>query len=549
MTSSPTPSTSRTLVAEGLHATITDTLPDEVVFVSASDGGTNTSGVVTWPAVALNAAGVASPDGDVATGASGTSVQRSVTVRVLPTATTSVTNRARVSAPDPQAPSTPLTAEATDVDLLRRLDVAKTNNAPATGITDGGTVTYTVTLTNVGTGDYIAGTPATLLDDLSGVLDDATFVTGSATIAVDGAAPTPLADPVAGSILWTGSLAAGDTAVLTYQVTATPGTGDAPIINRATSAKGTSCDPATSLDQNGASCAVTTDYFAASILKSVQSVTQNVDGRWTVVYALDVTNLNVGESVAYTLADTLTFGMASTSSPRRCRPRPRASRRQPGTGSDRRFGLRAGRWHASLRSHRCRERSCRRRNQQRDVQHRNTRRLREPGGPDARRHRDHHRMGMRIAGRADREQDRGPPGPERRRRMERHLRHQGDQPVDCPRRGLTYTLEDSVTLPAGVDVVSVTVAAPPGVAINPAFDGTAVTALMTAADDIEAAPSTMTPATRSFNITYTVDVPRARGDASDIACPPAGTGGYANTVTLLAGTSTTALDTADACTT
>ena len=57
---------------------------------------------------------------------------------------------------------------------LPKLTVAKSadrDDLPATGQT----VTYTVVVTNPGPGDYTAAHPATFSDDLSDVLDDATF--------------------------------------------------------------------------------------------------------------------------------------------------------------------------------------------------------------------------------------------------------------------------------------------------------------------------------------------------------------------------------------
>ncbi len=84
----------------------------------------------------------------------------------------------------------------------------------------GDAVTYTVTFTNAGPGDYTATRPAQFADDLSGVLDDATF---------DGSVTTKGSDVQATytepQIVWAGPLAAGDTVTLTYQVTLT-GAGD-----------------------------------------------------------------------------------------------------------------------------------------------------------------------------------------------------------------------------------------------------------------------------------------------------------------------------------
>ena len=94
---------------------------------------------------------------------------------------------------------------------LPKLTVAKSADRvdlPATGQT----VTYTVVVTNQGPGDYTAAHEATLTDDLSNVLDDATLV-GSPTATVGSAS-------ISGNTLsWSGVLAAGQSATIKYTFT------------------------------------------------------------------------------------------------------------------------------------------------------------------------------------------------------------------------------------------------------------------------------------------------------------------------------------------
>ena len=81
----------------------------------------------------------------------------------------------------------------------------------------GGTVVYTVTVTNIGQVAYTADAPASFTDDLSAVLDDAAY-NGDATegAEVDG-----------DTLVWSGPLAVGEAAVVTYSVTVNqPATGD-----------------------------------------------------------------------------------------------------------------------------------------------------------------------------------------------------------------------------------------------------------------------------------------------------------------------------------
>ena len=84
-----------------------------------------------------------------------------------------------------------------------------TKAASAATAHPGDTVTYTITVTNSGQGAYTAAEPAGFSDDLSEVLDDATYnddATGGATYA-------------SSTVSWSGALAVGATATITYSVT------------------------------------------------------------------------------------------------------------------------------------------------------------------------------------------------------------------------------------------------------------------------------------------------------------------------------------------
>ncbi len=86
--------------------------------------------------------------------------------------------------------------------------------APGTAVDPGTVVTYTVTSVNTG---ETALDPVAIVDDLSGVLDDAEF-NDDAVALVDG---SPAAAPaLAGETLsWTGALEIGETVTITYSVT------------------------------------------------------------------------------------------------------------------------------------------------------------------------------------------------------------------------------------------------------------------------------------------------------------------------------------------
>ncbi|MCP2638277.1 GEVED domain-containing protein [Microbacterium sp. HD4P20] len=96
---------------------------------------------------------------------------------------------------------------------VRHLAMTKTSDAAA-DVNAGDTVTYTVTVTNDGEGDYTDENPAVAQDDLSGVIDDASY-NGDATAS---AGSVSYAAPI---LTWTGALAAGESETFTYAVTVT----------------------------------------------------------------------------------------------------------------------------------------------------------------------------------------------------------------------------------------------------------------------------------------------------------------------------------------
>ncbi len=111
----------------------------------------------------------------------------------------------------------------TTTNPVRHLQVAKTSDATVDSA-PGDTVTYTVRVRNDGAGAYTATNPAAIVDDLTEVLDDATF-SGDAN-ASQGPAPTYDAPRLA----WSGPLAAGAEARITYEVVLTGG-GDGVVSN------------------------------------------------------------------------------------------------------------------------------------------------------------------------------------------------------------------------------------------------------------------------------------------------------------------------------
>ncbi len=110
--------------------------------------------------------------------------------------------------------------ECTTTNIVGALEAAKTVDVQ--DAEPGDTVTYTLTLRNIGAADYTEDEPATLTDDLSDVLDDATYNDDASSGATYSA-------PV---LSWEGPLAAGDSVTITYSLTVkAAGQGDGELLN------------------------------------------------------------------------------------------------------------------------------------------------------------------------------------------------------------------------------------------------------------------------------------------------------------------------------
>lgn len=110
-----------------------------------------------------------------------------------------------------------------------------------TSVSPGETITYTVTATS--SWGQIDG--VVLTDDLSKVLDDASFVPGSAALTIGSGAPVPVADPVAPSTTLATepfTLPDGQAATLTYEVVVNPDAWTRELINVVTGTA-TTVDP------------------------------------------------------------------------------------------------------------------------------------------------------------------------------------------------------------------------------------------------------------------------------------------------------------------
>ncbi|MFI6643911.1 isopeptide-forming domain-containing fimbrial protein [Streptomyces sp. NPDC050504] len=136
---------------------------------------------------------------------------------------------------------------------LPALDIKKT--AAPTSAKPGQKVTYTVTVKNTGQADYKG---ASFSDDLAGVLDDATW---DDTVH----ASTGTASFASPKLTWTGTVAVGTTATVTYVVTvAAPPKGDKILKNAVTGPDGSTCPP----DSTDPACTTETRIAELEIKKT-----------------------------------------------------------------------------------------------------------------------------------------------------------------------------------------------------------------------------------------------------------------------------------------
>ncbi len=264
-------------------ATFTDPLTGVLDDASYNGDVSATAGSVSF----------ASPDlswtGNLAVGASAT-INYSVTVRnpdpgngVLANTVTSTT-----SGSDCASGSTDTRCTATVT--VSGLTIVKTASSSVT--TPGAAVGYTITVTNSGQTPF---TGATFTDPLTGVLDDATYNGDAAATAGSVGFTSP-------NLTWTGNLAVGASATITYSVTVRNSElGNHVLSNAVTSTTtGNNC-PSGSTD---ARCAATVSVSQLTITKTSDASTTTPGS--TVHYTILVTNAGQSAYTGATVTDPLT---------------------------------------------------------------------------------------------------------------------------------------------------------------------------------------------------------------------------------------------------
>ncbi|GAB2457966.1 hypothetical protein GCM10027082_05610 [Comamonas humi] len=176
-----------------------------------------------------------------------------------------------------------------------RLNFTKTASAPI--LQPGGALSYTITVTNLGTMPYSDAAPASFSDDLSQVLAGATYLTATAT-----SGSASYATPI---LSWSGPLAAGGTATVQYLVTggANP---PATLANTVVSPQPSNCPS----NAPAAECtAVVTPVPQVSIAKSTPATTLTSGGQ--IVYTIVASNTGTVSATGTVVSDPLPAGIAS----------------------------------------------------------------------------------------------------------------------------------------------------------------------------------------------------------------------------------------------
>jgi len=227
-------------------ATITDPLDGVLNDGTYGNNAAATTGTVSY------ASPVLTWTGDLAPGQTAT-ITYTVTVNNPDTGDKHLVNTVTSATQGSNCPpgGTSPACTATVTDLIPALTITKTASVSTTS--PGSSVGYTITVADTGQTSY---SPATVTDSLSGVLGDAAYNGDAAATA----GTVSYASPV---LTWTGSLAPGGTATITYSVTVdNPDTGGKVLTNTATSTTTGSNCPAGS---TGSPCGVTVPVIGGAL--------------------------------------------------------------------------------------------------------------------------------------------------------------------------------------------------------------------------------------------------------------------------------------------
>ena len=233
-------------------ATLTDSLTGVLDDADYGGDASTSSGTLSYAAPTLSWTGALGLDQTV-------TITYTVTVKAQPgdKALVNVVTSDAVGTNCPTA-SADATCRSTVVVLTPGLTIVKT--ADVANATLGSPVTYTVRVTNSGQTSY-AG--ASFSDSLAGVLDDATYNGDAATT------PSGTVGYNGGTLTWSGALAPGAAATVTYSVTIrNPAPGDRNLTNTVVSTTTGSNCPAGGSDSRCTAVVAVTNAYALTLTKT-----------------------------------------------------------------------------------------------------------------------------------------------------------------------------------------------------------------------------------------------------------------------------------------
>jgi uncharacterized repeat protein (TIGR01451 family) len=269
-------------------AAVTDPLAGVLDDAAFGNDAATTAGSITFASPNLTWTGNLTP------GASAT-ITFSVTVNNPDTGDKSLTSTMTSAAAGSTCPATgaaPATCTATVTVLVPALTITQTANAAAA--VPGQTVGYTVTVVDTGQTSYTA---AVLSIPLAGMLGDAAYNPGATTTT---AGSLSYASTV---LTWTGTLAPGDTAVITFTVTVNnPDTGSKDLLGAVSSAAaGSSCPPGS----QAAGCVTSVVILTPALTITAAASPATATPGGVVSYTLTVTDSGQTPYTAATVTDPL----------------------------------------------------------------------------------------------------------------------------------------------------------------------------------------------------------------------------------------------------
>jgi large repetitive protein len=266
-------------------ATFTDPLTGVLDDAAYNSDAAATAGTVSYTSPNLTWTG------NLAAGATAT-ITFSVTINNPDTGNKVLTSTITSSTTGTNCPTGGTDPRCTATVAVQGLTITSSANASST--TPGSTVAYTITVANTGQASY---NRASITDSLTGVLDDATY-NGDATASSGSLSYT------SPNMTWSGSLAAGATATITFSVTVNnPDTGDKTLVTAVTSPTAASNCPASG-PAPACGTSVTVLVPGLTIINSagVASATPGV----TVPYTVTITNTGQTPYTGITVTDDIT---------------------------------------------------------------------------------------------------------------------------------------------------------------------------------------------------------------------------------------------------